>query len=106
MIDRVRAVVIPQMDAGTWDPDKDPLILEWSDQFHGLNGRSGFASDPPIDQAAVRSPARFRFVSAGMSYSNDELYIDDEGIFHRTEASEEDGDGDDDGDDDGEEEVG
>jgi hypothetical protein len=89
MLDRVRAAVLPQMDAGTWDPDSHPLVLEWGDDFHGVNGKSGFVADsPPANNTAVTAPARFRFVSAGMSYSNDQLYIDDEGTFQRIATAE------------------
>jgi hypothetical protein len=95
MITRVREVVIPQMDDGTWDPELHPVILEWRDQFVGLNGKSGFVSSdvPQQPPTPVTTPARFRFVCAGMSYSQDESYIDDDGIFHPKEAegSEEEG---------------
>jgi hypothetical protein len=95
MITRVREVVIPQMDNGTWDPENHPVILEWNDQFVGLNGKSGFVEDgsesnaPPQSVTPVTEPARFRFVCVGMSYSEDKSYIDDDGIFHPAEAKEE-----------------
>lgn len=85
MITFVRNAVLPQMDNGSWDPERSPVILEWSEQFVGLNGKSGFVSDDNVPQQAPTpstTPARFRFVCAGISYSEDESYIDDDGNFH------------------------
>lgn len=92
MISHVRAAVMQQMTDGTWDPDNNPVILEFPNQFIGLNGKSGILlpnEEVSTVAESVSTPARWRLICAGMSYFDDEMYIDDEGIFHRNNDAEE-----------------
>jgi hypothetical protein len=90
LIEGVRSAVSRRPDHA-WD--ENPMILSWETMFVGKNGKSGFNSDifgPPAAVGCDQPRAKFRFICAGMNYFEDEVLIDDDGMFQAVEGGDDD----------------